>query len=83
MGIIDNKEWVHPDMFGDDHAHKRLPLEAHGIDLAELMELQKKKEFEAEIWAAGDDDSPYGIFSDILLYSLFNDLHQHLPSICV
>ena len=68
VGVIDTEEWVDPDAFGDDEADQRLPLEAHGINLDEVRELQKV-EFRDEILHAGEDDSPYEIFAG-LLYSI-------------
>jgi hypothetical protein len=68
VGIIDTEEWVDPDALGDDEAHQRLPLEAHGINLDEVRELQLQ-EFVDEMKHAGEDDSPYEIF-DGLLYSI-------------
>jgi hypothetical protein len=68
VGVIDTDEWIDPDALGDDEAYKRLPLEAHGINIDEVRDLQKQ-EFEDEITHAGEDDSPYEIF-DGLLYSI-------------
>lgn len=68
VGIIDTEEWIDPDAIGDDEAYERIPLEAHGIQLEELMNLQRQ-EFEDEIREAGEEESPYEIFNGIL-YSI-------------
>jgi transposase InsO family protein len=65
---IDTEDWINPDAYGEDEAHLRLPVEAYGINLAEVQNKQEKQ-YGEEIQHAGEEDSPYEVCGG-LLYSI-------------